>query len=68
MRRGNVYRKRNGGIKKMRTSKRLCDSTVTEVTDYLIFMLKESDDVYLIHDVLNHIVQLKYFSQKLDKD
>ena len=52
----------------MKTSKRLCDSTVTEVTDYLIFMLKESDDIYLIHDVLNHIVQLKYFSQKLDKD
>ena len=52
----------------MKTSKRLCDSTVTEVTDYLIFMLKESDDVYLIHDVLNHIVQLKYFSQNLDKE
>ena len=55
-------------VSKMKTNKRLCDSTVTEVTDYLIFMLKESDDVYLIHDVLNHIVQLKYFSQKLDKD
>lgn len=52
----------------MKTSKRLCDSTVMEVTDYLIFMLKESDDIYLILDVLNHIAQLKYFSQKLDKD
>lgn len=52
----------------MKNTKRLYDASVTEVTDYLIFMLKESDDVYLIHDVLNHIVQLKYFSQKLDKD
>ena len=52
----------------MKNTKRLCDASVMEVTDYLIFMLKESDDVYLIHDVLNHIVQLKYFSQKLDKD
>lgn len=48
----------------MKNNKRLCDATVTEVTDYLIFMLKESDDVYLIHDVLNHIVQLKYFFTK----
>ena len=52
----------------MKNTKRLCDASVTEVTTYLIFMLKESDDVYLIHDVLNHIVQLKYFSQKLDKE